>query len=123
MQKDKIVNKDKKILSFPQMGNYYVPVKYLFKHIFNCEIMSPPKITNKTIELGSKYSPDFVCTPFKYTLGTFIESLEKDFPLCDHGVQMAGIIIYGEQLHNIKDMSIFLAKDIVPYSRIYSIFL
>ena len=92
MQKDKIVNKDKKILSFPQMGNYYVPVKYLFKHIFNCEIMSPPKITNKTIELGSKYSPDFVCTPFKYTLGTFIESLEKGANIL---VQAGGGCRYG----------------------------
>ena len=59
------------------MGNYYVPVKYLFKHIFSSEIMVPAPITNKTIELGSKYSPDFVCTPFKYTLGNFIESLER----------------------------------------------
>lgn len=75
MRKNKSVNKY--IVSFPHMGNYYVPVKYLFKHIFSSEIMVPTPITNKTIELGSKYSPDFVCTPFKYTLGNFIESLEK----------------------------------------------
>ena len=37
----------------------------------------PPKITAKTIELGSKYSPEFVCTPFKYTLGTMIEALDN----------------------------------------------
>lgn len=59
------------------MGDYHVPVKYLLSHILDCEIISSPPITNKTIELGSKYSPDFVCTPFKYTLGTFIECLDK----------------------------------------------
>lgn len=58
------------------MANYYVPAKYLFSHITNCQVTVPPPITNKTIELGNKYSPDFVCTPFKYTLGTLIESLE-----------------------------------------------
>ncbi|MDD2519142.1 MAG: hypothetical protein PHG18_04575, partial [Bacilli bacterium] len=36
-----------------------------------------PIITNKTIELGTRYSPEFVCTPFKYTIGTLIESLEN----------------------------------------------
>lgn len=57
------------------MGNYFVPVKYLFEHILSCKIIDAPFISNKTIELGTKYSPDFVCTPFKYTLGTFIECL------------------------------------------------
>ncbi len=74
------------------MGNYHIPVKYLFKHIFSCEIMTPPPITNKTIELGSKYSPDFVCTPFKYTLGTFIESLEHGANIL---VQAGGGCRYG----------------------------
>lgn len=82
----------KKILAFPQMGNYYIPVKYLFQHIFSCEIMTPPMITQKTIELGSKYSPDFVCTPFKYTLGTFIEELEKGANIL---VQAGGGCRYG----------------------------
>lgn len=59
------------------MGDYHVPVKYLLSHITNLDIVDPSKITNQTIELGSKYSPDFVCTPFKYTLGTMIESIEK----------------------------------------------
>ena len=67
----------KKVISFPHMGNYYVPVKYLLSHVFHCKILVAPKITSRTIELGTKYSPDFVCTPFKYTLGTLIESLEN----------------------------------------------
>lgn len=66
-----------KIISFPHMGDYYVPIKYLFSKITSIKVMIAPPITNKTIELGSKYSPEFVCTPFKYTLGSYIEALDK----------------------------------------------
>ncbi len=38
--------------------------------------MIPKKPTRKTSELGSRHSPEFVCTPFKLTLGTFIEMLD-----------------------------------------------
>lgn len=74
------------------MGNYYVPSVYLFKKIGNCNVIKPPLITENTISLGSKYSPDFVCTPFKYTLGTFIECLEMG---ADTLVQMGGGCRYG----------------------------
>ena len=79
-------------IAFPLMGNYHVPIKYLFSKITGLEIIDSPKITSKTIELGSKYSPDFVCTPFKYTLGTFIECLEMG---ADILIQMGGGCRYG----------------------------
>lgn len=81
-----------KIISFPQLGNYYVPIKYLFSHITKCRVLDSPKITNKTVELGSKNSPDFVCTPFKYTLGSFIENLEMGSNIL---IQMGGGCRYG----------------------------
>lgn len=65
------------IISFPHIGDYYIPASYLLSNIINSKILIAPKITNNTIELGTKYSPEFVCTPFKYTLGTYIEALEK----------------------------------------------
>ena len=58
------------------MANYYVPARYLLTRIVDAEIIEVPFITSKTIELGNKYSPEFVCTPFKYTLGTMIEALD-----------------------------------------------
>ena len=64
-------------ISFPHIGNYYIPISYLIKKLTKQEIIIPPKITRKTIEIGSKYSPDFVCVPFKYNLGNYIESLEN----------------------------------------------
>lgn len=81
-----------KIVSFPHMGNYCVPVYYLLSNITNLEIKIAPNITNKTIEIGSKYSPEFVCTPFKYTLGTFIESLDEGANIL---VQAGGGCRYG----------------------------
>lgn len=66
-----------KIISFPHMGNYHTPIKYLLTHVTNHKVKVAPPITKKTLELGSKYSPDFVCIPFKYNLGNYIEALEK----------------------------------------------
>ncbi|MDF2685819.1 MAG: hypothetical protein K0S55_1000 [Clostridia bacterium] len=67
-----------KVISFPHMGNYHVPVEVLLKLLFkNHKVEAAPKITKKTLELGSKYSPDFVCVPFKYNLGNYIEALDK----------------------------------------------
>ena len=82
----------KKTISFPHMGNYSIPVSYLLNHIVDANIMVAPKITARTIELGTKYSPEFVCTPFKYTLGTFIEALDLK---ADILIQAGGGCRYG----------------------------
>ncbi len=81
-----------KVIAFPLMGNYYIPSSYLFSKICNCKILKPPPITSKTIELGSKNSPDFLCTPFKYTLGTYIECLDMGANIL---IQMGGGCRYG----------------------------
>ncbi len=66
----------KKIISFPHLGDYYIPIKYFISNLCDIETREAPIITKKTIELGSKYSPSDVCVPFKYNLGNFIESLD-----------------------------------------------
>ena len=68
---------DEKIISFPNLGDYHVVFTYLLKHVTKYKVLPPRTTTKRTIELGSKYSPDFVCIPFKYNLGNFIESLEN----------------------------------------------
>lgn len=79
-------------IGFPHVGNYCVPAKFLFSNILKCEIIDAPSITSKTIDLGVKYSPNFVCTPFKYTLGTMLEVIEKG---ADCVVQLGGGCRYG----------------------------
>ena len=80
-------------IAFPHMGDYHIPANFLLSHIFfNTEVIRAPKITSKTIEIGTKYSPEIVCTPFKYTLGTMIECLDKG---ADTLIQMGGGCRYG----------------------------
>lgn len=62
-------------VSFPHMGDYWVPIKVLGE-MLDCDVLIPPPITKRTVELGTRYSPEFVCIPFKYNLGNYIEALE-----------------------------------------------
>lgn len=63
-------------ITFPHMGNMYIPLKTLFE-LMGFEVISPPLCTKKTLELGVKYSPEFACLPLKINIGNFIEALEK----------------------------------------------
>ena len=82
----------KKIISFPNFGNYYIPLKEFLSKITKCKVITPPKNTKNTLEIGSKYAPDFVCLPFKYTLGNYIEAIEKGANIL---VQAGGGCRYG----------------------------
>lgn len=66
----------KEVISFPHLGDYYIPISKLLRKLTLKEVIPAPPITKKTIELGSKYSPDTVCVPFKYNLGNYIETLD-----------------------------------------------
>lgn len=72
--------KYKYTISFPHIGNYYIPIYNWLSSIIDkdtTKIMVPKKMSKHTIEIGTKYSPDFICLPFKYNLGNFIESLDN----------------------------------------------
>lgn len=62
--------------SMPQLGSYSTPMEVLFTSGFGVEYIVPPPITKKTLAIGSRYSPDYVCAPFKYNLGNYIETIE-----------------------------------------------
>ena len=78
-------------IAFPKLDNYDVPALYLFIHITDYKIIKPI-INLNTMETGSKHSPDFVCAPFKYTLGTLINGLELG---ADILIQFGGGCRYG----------------------------
>lgn len=67
----------KRRIGFPRMDNYNIALKYMVEMGCGCEYVMAPPMTRKTLELGSKYSPDFVCAPFKYTLGSMLELLQS----------------------------------------------
>lgn len=62
---------------FPQWASYAAAFKYLCEKGFDVKYLTPPPITKKTMELGSKNSPDYVCSPFKICLGCYMEALEQ----------------------------------------------
>ncbi len=64
------------VLTFPHMGKMYIPAKAFFEEM-GIETVSPPPVTKRTLELGTKYSPELVCLPFKINLGNYIESIEN----------------------------------------------
>lgn len=67
---------DDRVVGFPQLGNYGIAIMEIAK-LFGKKVVLPPPITKRTIELGTKYSPEGVCVPFKYNLGNYIELVEK----------------------------------------------
>lgn len=62
-------------ISFPRWGSYDVAARLLFTEGLEVEYITPPPITKKTLDIGSKYSPDYVCSPFKFNIGSFIEAI------------------------------------------------
>jgi predicted nucleotide-binding protein (sugar kinase/HSP70/actin superfamily) len=57
------------------MGRIDIPGYTFFKRL-GWDVIIPPPITKKTIELGSRYAPEFACFPLKINLGNMIEALE-----------------------------------------------
>ncbi len=100
-----MVNNGQKKISFPMIGNYNAAIKYFVENGLNVQYIMPPKMTKRTLEIGTKLSPDYVCAPFKSTLGSMIDALEAGantlvmtFGLCRLGY-------YGElQEQIIRDM-------------------
>jgi predicted nucleotide-binding protein (sugar kinase/HSP70/actin superfamily) len=68
--------RDNEIWSYPHFGS----LTYVFESLMNelgVNYIVPIKPSKRTTELGARYAPEFVCTPFKLTLGTFIEMLDR----------------------------------------------
>ena len=105
-----------RIVSFPHLGNYYIVFNYFLTKALKCKVIIPPGTTRKTIELGSKYSPDFVCVPFKYNLGNYIEALDMGANTLIQGGGGCRYGYYGELQEKIlKD----LGYDFEFYNLIY----
>lgn len=63
------------IVTFPHLGTLSIVLKTLFSQL-GCQVLVPPPITKYTMELGTQFSPETVCLPFKLTLGNFMEALD-----------------------------------------------
>ncbi len=63
-------------VAFPMMGNLHIGLAACFDILETDYHINKP-ITKRTIELGTKHSPEFACLPFKINIGNFIEALEE----------------------------------------------
>ena len=62
-------------ITFPYMGSPLIYRK-LFE-LLGQEVIMPPRPTQRTVNLGVKYSPEFACFPYKVMLGSYIEAIEN----------------------------------------------
>jgi predicted nucleotide-binding protein (sugar kinase/HSP70/actin superfamily) len=62
-------------ISFPLMGHIWAPLKTMFDKA-GVECIVPPPTSRRTLTLGAKYSPEWMCMPYKVNLGNYIEALE-----------------------------------------------
>jgi predicted nucleotide-binding protein (sugar kinase/HSP70/actin superfamily) len=66
------------ILSFPNMGPNWVAFKTLFEQLDpSINVVIPDPTNREAVKIGVKYSPEFVCFPFKSTLGDFVNAIKK----------------------------------------------
>ncbi len=62
-------------VSFAHMGNTYIALAGALKFL-GAEFIVPPYTTKKTLNLGSKHSPEVVCLPYKLVMGNYLEAIE-----------------------------------------------
>jgi predicted nucleotide-binding protein (sugar kinase/HSP70/actin superfamily) len=58
------------------MGNIWIIIKTLFE-LLNVEVVVPPLTSKKTLDLGTKISPESACLPLKINLGNYIEAARE----------------------------------------------
>lgn len=63
-------------ITFPHMGNSYIAISALLKEL-GLEVVIPPPCSKRTLELGVRYSPEFVCLPLKINLGNYMEAMDR----------------------------------------------
>ena len=71
-----MADKNKKIkVAFPHMGTISIVWASALRKL-GVEPYIPPYTNKKTLSLGTKYSPEAICLPYKLILGNFIEAIE-----------------------------------------------
>lgn len=62
--------------TFPHMGNVYIGVKTLLDGL-EIDYTIPPKNNKTSLDIGSLYSPEEICLPFKIMIGNYIQAIEQ----------------------------------------------
>jgi predicted nucleotide-binding protein (sugar kinase/HSP70/actin superfamily) len=62
-------------VSFFQLGAIYAYVSPYLRAL-GLEVVLPPFSSRRTLDLGTRYCPDMICTPCKLIFGNYVEALE-----------------------------------------------
>ena len=63
-------------VTFPRMGDSWVAFKTLIETL-GVDVVLPTPVNRQLVKFGVKHSPEFVCFPFKATLGELKSALDK----------------------------------------------
>lgn len=105
-------------VTFPYMGTIGV-----YKKVFEMlghEVIIPPRPSQRTIDLGVKHSPEFICFPFKVIIGSYIEAVElgADTIITSGGNGPCRAGYYGE-LHRRILKSIGYDADVIVFDSMF----
>ena len=91
-------------ITFPHIGNTYITAKS-FLDDFGTDCIVPPFNTNKTLEIGSKYTAEAHCLPFKLFVGNMLQAHElgADTMLITGGCGPCKLGYFGEMLKKTVD--------------------
>ena len=86
-------------ITFPHIGNTYIIAK-AFLEDFGTDFVVPPFNTNRTLELGAKYTAEAHCLPFKLFVGNMLQGHElgADTMLITGGCGPCKLGYFGEML-------------------------
>lgn len=62
-------------ITFPHLGNTHLAAKALFDGL-GIECIIPPFSSSEALELGSKFSSEEMCLPYKIMMGNYLQSIE-----------------------------------------------
>lgn len=72
----KVVYSDSKpVIGFPSMGSIDMVMHSVLKE-WGINVVKPPALSRRSLELGKELAPEFVCLPLTATLGQMVEMLE-----------------------------------------------
>lgn len=92
------------------MGTIYIVAASMIR-LLGGEVVVPPLTSKKTLSIGTKYSPEAICLPYKLLLGNYIEAIENGAEAVIM-ISSPGICRLGEYSKSIRNALEDLGYDI-----------
>ena len=87
---------EKKKIAVPRFNHYAYPSRYIVEQGLEAQFIPLAPASKETTDLGSRYSPDYACAPFKHTLGSLIEAVEAGADVLVETGGLCRLDYYGE---------------------------